>query len=364
MKLTIELPAGSGITGAAVLKDGTEIAKPVPVKDRIVVAGEYPTGDYYFSVRLYKNAELYGVVSELVQVRADLESAKTHTLAWEDLKAFYRITYHFNLQKDTKTETDSYQVTAGKTLLTTPSQQGYVFEGWYDNPNFRGSRITAIPAGSRGDKDFYAWWWTQSKGRISGASLADALSVIQQCISTDADAAKAYTIMLKGDETVNEFALSYGGKTVSITLTTSGVERKLSLSSRSKMFVVTGGVTLTLENNVTLQGYSDNNSPLVELQGGTLVMKAGSKITGNKARRGGGVYDVGVYNAGDSSTFTKEGGIIYGSNADIGLKNAASGGGQAVYADASSGAAKMRNATAGTGVNMDSRISGDAGGWE
>lgn len=42
--------------------------------------------------------------------------------------------------------------------LPVPELRGYEFRGWYDNPEFTGSRVTVIPAGSTGDKTFWAKW--------------------------------------------------------------------------------------------------------------------------------------------------------------------------------------------------------------
>ena len=48
----------------------------------------------------------------------------------------------------------TYTIEAVKTLPNY-SKDGYVFLGWYDNPEFTGSVITSIPAGSTGAKTFY-----------------------------------------------------------------------------------------------------------------------------------------------------------------------------------------------------------------
>ncbi len=42
--------------------------------------------------------------------------------------------------------------------LPEPYRVGYKFRGWYDNDKFTGSAVTVIPAGSTGDKKFYAKW--------------------------------------------------------------------------------------------------------------------------------------------------------------------------------------------------------------
>jgi hypothetical protein len=88
---------------------------------------------------------------------------------------------------------------------------------------------------------------------------------------------------------------------------------------------------------------------------------SGGTISGNSASSGGGVY---VFSGG---TFIKQsGGTIYGSNeSDYSLRNTATYGadyGHAVYVESSP--VKIRNTTAGTGVTLDSAVSGSAGGWE
>jgi uncharacterized repeat protein (TIGR02543 family) len=163
-KITVNLPAGHGITAAKVFKDGAEVDGLTPLAGAIVFEADYASGDYYFSIRLYKNNELYGVVSELVQVRANLLSEKTYTLTREDLKLTYTITYHMDGgQFDNGVETPSwYRSTDAGITLPIPGRAGYDFGGWYAGAELTGSPVTAIPQGSLGDKDFYARWIAQT----------------------------------------------------------------------------------------------------------------------------------------------------------------------------------------------------------
>jgi hypothetical protein len=293
----------------------------------------------------------------------------------------------------------------------------------------------------------------------SNLSLAGSLT----WITNNAVEGGEYMITVRGNETIAPRTLSYSGKTVGITIKGDTAERTVSLSTTGSLFIVESGVTLTLDNNITLQGRSDNTASLVSVNsGGTLVMNTGSKVTGNTNNAiwscgggifidfdgtftmfggiisdnsasfaGGGVYATGtfimsggtingntskdgggvraqstftmsrgtisgntgawgggvgtdgtftmsggtisgntgawgggvdVYNGG---TFTKQsGGMIYGSNADSTLKNTATSGddyGHAVYTD---DGGKKRNTTAGSGVTLNSGVSGSAGGWE
>jgi TolB-like protein len=245
------------------------------------------------------------------------------------------------------------------------------------------------------------------------SSLAESLTWIANNAVEDGN----YTIVLKNNETTAPQTLSYGRKKVSISIVGGIAELTVKLSADGALFTVGSGVTLTLGNNVSLQGWGDNMASLVLVdRGGTLAMESGSKISGNIfygdsddgygggvfvdggtfamsggtisgnfADAGGGVYVYdgtftmsggtisgnsadygggGVY-VRSSSTFTKQtDGVIYGSDANGTLKNTARDGGHAVYVYREYSPDKRRNSTASVDVTLDSRISGSAGGWE
>ena len=52
----------------------------------------------------------------------------------------------------------SYNNIKGIDNLPFPKKDGYTFRGWYNNPNFSGSIVNKIPAGSSGDITLYAKW--------------------------------------------------------------------------------------------------------------------------------------------------------------------------------------------------------------
>jgi hypothetical protein len=106
--------------------------------------------------------------------------------------------------------------------------------------------------------------------------LPDSLSLDESLAWLDQNAQSgcSYTITLHGDETIGPKTLSYGGKPVGITLSGGATEQTVSLSSGDSLFTVESGVTLTLDNNIT-------TASLITVNGGRLVMNAGSKISGN-----------------------------------------------------------------------------------
>ncbi|MDR1786460.1 MAG: InlB B-repeat-containing protein [Spirochaetaceae bacterium] len=54
--------------------------------------------------------------------------------------------------------------------LPTPTFEGRVFLGWYDNAQFTGSPVTAIPAGSSNSKEFWALWRSRTPTVSSGTA--------------------------------------------------------------------------------------------------------------------------------------------------------------------------------------------------
>ncbi|MDR1326499.1 MAG: InlB B-repeat-containing protein [Treponema sp.] len=304
VNLTINLPPGHGVTEARVFKDSVALEAPIEpdlVNNRVVFTETFSSGVYYFSVRLYKNTDLYGVVSEIVYVWPDMQSEGVYDLTLDDLKLSYTITYHL---WDEVIDTGHYRRTDATLTFAAPSpRDGYYFKGWYGNEGFSGDAVTQmIPADSTGDKSFYAKWIPQT---LSGYSLEDALGMI----SANPETGEAYTIILDNDApiAIAPTPLSYGGKKVSITLEGGADERILSLSSTGSLFTLQSGVTLKLGDNITLEGRSDNTAPLVRVNSGAeLEMNEGSKISGNTTSHEGS----GVNVAG--GTFTMKGGEISG----------------------------------------------------
>ncbi len=52
----------------------------------------------------------------------------------------------------------SYTIADPDFLLPEPVRDGYVFQGWYDNPEWRGNPITVLPTASMGARTYYARW--------------------------------------------------------------------------------------------------------------------------------------------------------------------------------------------------------------
>jgi uncharacterized repeat protein (TIGR02543 family) len=203
----------------------------------------------------------------------------------------------------TQTQTVNSGASLGGGMPSNPSKSGYDFGGWWTSQNGGGARFTADTT-VNANITVYAKWVEALPGNLS-------LEASLTWLASNAAEGGNYTITVSADETLAPKSLSYSGKNVSITLIGNSTERMIRLSSSGSLFTVGSGVTLTLGNNITLQGRSDNSSSLVQVNSGTLVMESGSKITGNTSSYGGGVYV-------SSGTFTMSGGEISGNTASCG----------------------------------------------
>jgi len=148
----------------------------------------------------------------------------------------------------------------------------------------------------------------RNNARIGNQNLSASLSYI----SANAVSGDDFYIVLGADESASPMNLNYSRKTVGITLMGYGGERTITLASNGRLFLIFEGVTLTLDENITLVGLSTNTFPLIG-NNGNLIINDGAKISGNTAsnsNNGGGIDS--------SGTFIMNGGTISGNAASSG----------------------------------------------
>jgi fibronectin type 3 domain-containing protein len=153
---------------------------------------------------------------------------------------------------------------------------------------------------------------------ISGVAQPFSIAKALAWLKTNAQANTAYTITINANENLAPQTLStanLNGKTgVSITVKGYASERTVQLSANGSIFTIASGVTLTLEENVTLLGRASNSASLITVNsGGTLVMEDGAKVRGNTATGSGKGGGVSISSGG---TFTMNGGEITANTVD------------------------------------------------
>jgi len=274
------------------------------------------SGQYSLTFNLIKTDGKTVVWKELLYVYQNLESVFNLNFTDAHLNdSAYTVTFNSNGGEPGEL---GRSVLHGGTIIKPadpdPTKHFHNFGGWYtDNETFTNEWNFDSPVIE--SFTLYAQW-----NIVTG--LANKLAWLQ----TYAQNNTAYVLEVDADESINPHTLSYSGRS-NITITLIGVdaERIVSLSSNGAMLTVESGVTVVLDNNITLRGCSDinplsstgnNDTSLVRVNSsGTLIMKTGSIITGNtnfsssSDSRGGGVY------VDNNATFTMNGGEISGNTA-------------------------------------------------
>jgi hypothetical protein len=186
---------------------------------------------------------------------------------------------------------------------------------------------------------------TIASGLYKGASLETAVFVgaynlaeSLSNISVNAVSGDNYFIVLSADETVGPHTLSYGGRSIGITLQSDGVNRTVSLNSQGSLFTVgassgSSAVTLTLDENVTLQGRANNTSLIYIEKQGVFIMKGG-EISSNTVSPSSSYSSIASYGSGvyvSAGSFTMNGGKISGNTISISSSNFVSSYGSGVY---------------------------------
>ena len=288
-----------------------------------------------------------------------------------DNKSWPEYTVNFNLNGGTGSVPSSRSVDVRRTdSITLPtsdwfSRSGFLFSGWNTRADGTGTNFSAgyrlFTPGAHarnGTVTLYARW--EGWGAIP--DLAGQLTWLRRY----AQSGGSYTIELGSDEFISpaDAALPTGRTDLTIIIRGIGARRTVSLAASGNLLTVGYGVTLVLDNNITLMGRgpnavpvtASNNNHLIRVNdGGTLVMNAGARVTGNTntsttwGNTGGGVRvnSGGTFNmrggeiAGNTAggnatgggvhvesggTFRISDGVIYGNDAAEGLRNTAVGG--------------------------------------
>ncbi|MBR1932400.1 MAG: InlB B-repeat-containing protein, partial [Prevotella sp.] len=95
----------------------------------------------------------------------------------------YSITYNLNGGDNAASNPNSYRDDETVTF-SDPTRPGYVFEGWYDNPEFYGTAVTGIPYDSSGDKTFYAKWKAEIDGLTYDATIGGFIIDSREALNT------------------------------------------------------------------------------------------------------------------------------------------------------------------------------------
>jgi len=208
---------------------------------------------------------------------------------------------------------DSYEDDSTKTMNTTVnavySDGTSIFtgrdSGWTNSQPFTantsGTVKIKVTSNNSGYTGTFAAAYSTSSTRpggnivVPGNNLDDNFSWLQ----INAASGGSYTIEVNDSIMRGAWILKYSDRSnITITIRGIGSNRIIRLLNESygRMFTIGSGVTLILDNNITLEGRSvgSSNYPLVYIDAGTFTMNNGSTI---KEHNGSGVYvEDGIFN--------------------------------------------------------------------
>ena len=141
--VTFDVNGGVGEVESQTVRYKKTVAEPIA-----------PTKDHYDFIGWYVD----GVKVEFPYV------VTTHTdFVAEYALTSYTITYNVNGGTMPATFVSEYNVETGVTLPT-PTRSLYLFDGWYENADFSGAKVTSISEGDFGNKTYYAKWLSTTNG--------------------------------------------------------------------------------------------------------------------------------------------------------------------------------------------------------
>ena len=179
-----------------------------------------------------------------------------------------------------------------KGKLSTPTKDGYIFKGWYDNTEFKNEAITSFEVG----KTYYAKW-EEAVASVDGVVYTDLQTAINNAAGKTVTIEKNIALTNDLEITGNNVTIDFNGKTLSsdsgykdkslIKITNStGITIKdanLDLSNGGDVAIlVTGTSKVSLQGNITSKKNNSDKAPVISLVGenAKAELTKGSKING------------------------------------------------------------------------------------
>lgn len=318
------------------------------------------TGGNYFLKFEFTQAlqsDVTDVYQELVQVAPHLTSSATRELV--ALNSYYQVTLNTDGGTFSPDTTPSSFSRYDEVQLPTPTKEGYIFGGWYDEGDFTKTPVKTLPKGTDRDHNLTARWvqevFVSAGGNDSNFGVSSSpfksLQAAVNAIDAANDGTSSYTIKVMDNvddsssssyDTSNNSALINIAPTKALNITIKSsddnTQRTINAgrdaSKTGRVMYVGTYATVTIQNLVLTGGNIAESGGGVFVGGGNFIINGGA-IANNVSSNdnGGGVYVDG------NSTFTANSGTIGGNGAGNSAKN-----GGAIYI-AASGKVELKGAT-------------------
>lgn len=128
--------------------------KNIRIPESVKTIGEYAFSRGNLETQIFENLD---ITIDVIKDSYAYTWANEHgyQLSYGDFNKIYLKTNGGTVISDNIIE---YQTGLGAVLPTDVAKLGYTFAGWYEKSDYSGEKVTFIPAGSIGEKTFYAKW--------------------------------------------------------------------------------------------------------------------------------------------------------------------------------------------------------------
>jgi len=248
------------------------------------VKNNIAAGDYLINFGFYHGDILRTTITELVLVRNNLTSSKTIILTGEDLK---------RVLSGTVTVSPHTIVVIGTELTAAYSGTENVSWQWNKDgvpvpgatasdytPDETGEYTVTVSVATYDSKTSTAVAVVGHPVEVTGDTLSEQLT----SLASSAESFGNYVIEVTADESISAFNLSYIGRSNIVITLKADMPQTISFTSpylNVAMFTINTGVTLILENNITL---SRGNGTSINIIGGLFIMNSGSALFAGRIR--------------------------------------------------------------------------------
>lgn len=191
----------------------------------------------------------------------NITSNKTVVAQYSSASNLYSITYNLLDGSFGETAVRYFDGSKVVSLPTKVVKENYIFDGWYENAQYSGTKVTSIASGTKQNKTFYAKWSEVVANVINASKEKTSYSLVQSAI----DSAKTdETIEVVNNSSEN---LTISGKTLKVISGKTGISISNAITVSSNAQLTIGGSAK--ENDLTVNSIVVNSGSVLNILGGS-----------------------------------------------------------------------------------------------
>lgn len=191
----------------------------------------------------------------------NITSNKTVVAQYSSASNLYSITYNLLDGSFGETAVRYFDGSKVVSLPTKVVKENYIFDGWYENAQYSGTKVTSIASGTKQSKTFYAKWSEIVANVINASKEKTSYSLVQSAINS---AKTGETIEVVNNSSEN---LTISGKTLKVISGKTGISISNSITVSSNAQLTIGGSAK--ENDLTVNSIVVSSGSVLNILGGS-----------------------------------------------------------------------------------------------